>query len=236
MNPRNPIQLWLLQGVLVGVAILCATPLKARSEAARDPLRTIEIYLERATSGLPGRVEVMLGKLDERLRLAPCNTVEPYVPAGARLWGKSSIGLRCLDAGGWNVFLPVEIRVHARALVAARPLAPGQTVLPSDVREEELDLTREAGMAVTRFDQIDGKSLARGLAAGQALKQDQFRAPLAVGAGDSVRVVYLGSGFSISTAGRALSAASDGQAVRVQTDSGRMLQGIARAGRTVELK
>src|SRR5947209_20275302 len=33
------------------------------------------------------RVDVQVGQLDPRLRLAPCQKVEPYLPAGTRLWG-----------------------------------------------------------------------------------------------------------------------------------------------------
>lgn len=236
MNPRNPIQFWILQGALVATAILCSAPLKARSAPAADPVQTIKLYLERATAGLPGRIEIGVGTLDERLKLAPCAQVEPYVPAGARLWGKTSIGLRCLDAAAWNVFLPVNIRVFVPALVAARQLLPGQLAQEGDVLREEVELTREAGTVVTQLAQIEGKLLSRALAAGQALKQDHFRAPPAVNAGDAVQVVYTGSGFSISTNGRAMSPAADGQPVRVQTDSGRMVQGTARQGRIVELK
>ena len=32
-------------------------------------------------------MEVSVGTLDSRLRLAPCSRVEPYLPAGSRLWG-----------------------------------------------------------------------------------------------------------------------------------------------------
>lgn len=44
------------------------------------------------SGGLPLRMEVSVGTLDSRLRLAPCARVEPYLPAGsacgdARAWG-----------------------------------------------------------------------------------------------------------------------------------------------------
>jgi flagella basal body P-ring formation protein FlgA len=74
------------------------------------------------------------------------------------------------------------------------------------------------------------------IASGQVLRQDYFRAPPAIGAGDSVRVVYTGEGFNISTSGRAIGNAAEGQPVRVQTEAGRIVQGIARAGRVVEMR
>jgi flagellar basal body P-ring formation protein FlgA len=40
------------------------------------------------------RPEIEVGALDTRLRLAPCQQVEPYLPRGSRLWGRTRIGLR----------------------------------------------------------------------------------------------------------------------------------------------
>lgn len=236
MNPRNPVTGWLIQTLFLAAALACSAPLRAFAAPSHDPAQALRVYLEQATTGLPGRVEIAIGSLDERMRLAPCAKVEPYVPQGTRLWGRSSIGLRCLEGATWNVFLPVEVKVFGRALVASRPLFAGQPASSGDVREEEIELTREAGTVVTNANQIEGKTTVRMVAAGQVLKQDFFRAPPAIGAGDAVQVVYSGTGFSILTGGRALSNASDGQPVRVQTDSGKVVQGIARNGRVVDMK
>ena len=67
------------------------------------------------------RVEVLVGQLDPRLRLAPCERIEPYLPPNTRLWGKSRIGLRCAQGPShWNVFLPITVKAYGRALVARR--------------------------------------------------------------------------------------------------------------------
>ena len=70
--------------------------------------------------GLPLRMEVSVGTLDSRLRLAPCARVEPYLPAGARLWGRTRLGLRCVDGPTrWNVFLPITVKAFGPAWVLA---------------------------------------------------------------------------------------------------------------------
>jgi flagella basal body P-ring formation protein FlgA len=203
------------------------------AQTGADPVR---LYLEKATAGLPGRVEVNVGRLDERLQLAPCANVEPYLPGNARLWGKTQIGLRCTAGAAWNVFLPVEVRVFGQALVASRPIAYGQPVGQGDLQLEEVELSREAGAALTDPNSLDGKTATRAIAPGQILRAEHFRAPPAVGAGDTVQLIYNGSGFSVSASGRSLGAAADGMPVRVQTESGRVVQGIARAGRVVEMR
>jgi flagella basal body P-ring formation protein FlgA len=203
------------------------------AQTGADPVR---LYLEKATAGLPGRVEVNVGRLDERLQLAPCANVEPYLPGNARLWGKTQIGLRCTAGAAWNVFLPVEVRVFGQALVALRPITYGQPVGQGDFQLEEVELSREPGAALTDPNSLDGKTATRAIAPGQILRAEHFRAPPAVGAGDTVQLIYNGSGFSISASGRSLGAAADGMPVRVQTESGRVVQGIARAGRVVEMR
>ncbi len=233
MNPRNPLSHWLWHGLIAMAALLAFAPLGAK---AAGPEEALKLYLEKAASGLPGRVEIGVGNLDERLKLAPCARVEPYIPGGTRLWGKTQIGLKCTEGSNWNVFLPVEIKVFGQALVATRPINFGQSVGSDDVRLQEVEFTREPGIAIADPRQIEGKTTARMIAAGQTLRQDYFRSPPAVGAGDAVKVVYSGEGFNISTNGRALGAAAEGQSVRVQTDTGRIVQGTARAGRIVEMR
>ena len=202
-------------------------------DASNDSLR---LYIEQAAGRLPGRVEVILGRLDERLQLAPCQRVEPYVPPGTRLWGRARVGLRCLEGANWNVYLPVEIKVFGPALVASRPLAYGQIVGPDDTRVDEVELSREPGNALTDAGGLEGKTAARGIAAGQVLRAEYFRTPPVVSSGDTVRLVLNGAGFTVTASGRTLSSAQDGESVRVQTDSGRVVQGVARPGKLVELR
>lgn len=218
------------------LALLCLGTLGASGPAAAGPEDALKVYLEKATAGLPGRVEIVIGSLDERLKLAPCGRVEPYIPNGMRLWGKGQLGLRCIQGASWSVFLPIEIKVYGQALVATRALPFGQNVGKDDVALQEVEFTKEQGVAVTDPKQVEGKAAVRMIAAGQVLRQEYFRAPPAVGAGDSVKVVYTGEGFNISTNGRAMGSASEGQPVRVQTEAGRIVQGIARAGRVVEMR
>jgi flagella basal body P-ring formation protein FlgA len=229
--------------VATGLLAVAAGAAAAQSPATARPVspnaapdEALRLYVERAVNGLPGRVEVNVGRLDERLQLAPCGRIEPFLPNGTRLWGKSQLGLRCAEGASWSVYLPVEVRVFGQALVAARPIGYGQGAGPEDVRLEEVELSREPGTAIAEFAALDGKTATRAIASGQILRADYFRSPPAVGAGDTVRLLYNGAGFSVSASGRALSAAAEGQPVRVQTDSGRVVQGTARAGRTVEMR
>ena len=91
---------------LVRAALAAAVPLLAAGTACAqaDPGLAATVQAM-ADAQLPNtaRVEVTLGELDPRLRLAPCNRIDPFVPPGQRLWGRSKVGLRCADGARWTV-------------------------------------------------------------------------------------------------------------------------------------
>ncbi|RAE77565.1 flagellar basal body P-ring formation protein FlgA, partial [Burkholderia multivorans] len=55
--------------------------------------------------------------------LAACTTLEPFLPTGARLWGRTTVGVRCAGERPWTVYLQAKVTVHATYYVAARQIA-----------------------------------------------------------------------------------------------------------------
>lgn len=222
----------LLAGLLVAALAAPALAQPSRPEAPEDLIKRF-VAAELATEA--GRVTVGVGAPDPRYNLAACTKLEPFVPPGTRLWGRARVGLRCAEGAAPTVYVPVLVQIHGPALVAARALPAGTTLDAADLRLEESELTREPPGVLRSSDGVEGKTLGRPLVAGQLLRADYLRSRAAVAAGDTVKVVYSGPGYTVSTDGRALSAAAESQQVRVQTGSGRVLTGTARAGRIVEV-
>lgn len=185
----------------------------------------------------PLRMEVAVGALDSRLKLAPCARVEPYVPVGTRLWGKTRLGLRCLEGSAkWNVFLPVTIRAFGPAWVIRGNVAPGAVLTEEDAIEAEVDWAEDRNAIIAQPSQWVGQVAARALTTGQALRQGMTRAAQVFQAGAQVRVVAQGPGFQISSDGLALSAGVVGQPARVKMDNGRVMSGVVLDNRTVRLE
>jgi flagellar basal body P-ring formation protein FlgA len=190
----------------------------------------------RATLGSGLRAEVEVGRLDARLKLAPCADVRPYLPVGMRLWGSARIGLRCHDAAvRWNVFLPIDVKVYGTALVAAAPLPSGHVLAANDLRLAEVLLSAAPTPAVAHTEAALGRALARPLAAGDTLRSTDLKARQFFAAGDTVRVVAAGAGWRIAGEGQALAGGIEGRPVRVRTESGRVVEGLPRAEREVEV-
>jgi len=182
------------------------------------------------------RVEVELGQLDPRLRLAPCNRIEPYLPAGSRPWGRTRVGLRCTEGTvHWNVYLPVTVRVMAPAPVLREPLPAGTELAEDHFTEAEVDWAEARNLPVTTIDGLIGQRLARALPAGAALHDNDLQRRVWFAAGERVQVVAVGRGYRVQAEGQALSRGLDGQRVRVRTENGRVISGVAVAERRVEM-
>ena len=219
------------------------SPLPADLEVTlRNQLQ--QLALTSSQQALPGvgRVDIEVGQLDPRLRLSPCQRVEPYLPTGTRLWGRARIGLRCtLGPTPWNVYLPITVKVYGMAWVAAGNLAIGATVTANDLVQGEVDLAEESSAVVSDPEQAIGRSLLRRVAAGQGVRSADLRPRQWFAAGETVKLVAIGAGFSVTASGQAMSAGLEGQSVRVRiadpdNTRSRVVVGQATGDRLVEIR
>lgn len=202
--------------------------------------RVAEALAATASAGSPGqpplRMEVRLGTLDSRLKLAPCAKVQTYWPTGQRPQGDARIGLRCVDGPKrWNVYLPVTILWWGQALVAAADLPAGTKLSAVHFRQVEVDLAADRDPALTDANLVIGRPLARAVPSGQTLRRGDLKLRTWVRAGDVVRLVAGNAGFQVVGEARALSGAQEGQQVRARTENGRIVQGKAVGERQISV-
>lgn len=220
---------------MLAMAAVASSSGPAQAQAAADPSADLGPLTQRwlndamsrnPSAGLPLRMEVSVGSLDPRLRLAPCARVEPYLPAGARLWGRTRLGLRCVEgATAWNVYLPVTIKAFGQAWVLTNPVAPGVVLSADDATQAEVDWAEETAPVMAQPEMWVGQVAARQLVVGQTLRQSMVRPPQLFRAGAQVKVVAQGPGYAITSAGQALTAGGAGQIVRIRMDNGRIVSG-----------
>jgi len=197
-------------------------------------LDTAERYVRQQTQGIPGSVQITMGKLDVS-RLPPCSAHEAFSPPGTRLSGKSHVGVRCLGPNIWSVLVPVQISVTGNYVTTSRPLAAGQAITAADLNVLSGDLsTLPTGVVIDPQSAI-GKTLRNSLGAGQPLRGDQLLAPLVIRQGQTVNVISKGPGFAVSAEGKAMNNAAEGQLAQIRMNSGQTVSGIARADGSVEI-
>ncbi|MEJ6006842.1 flagellar basal body P-ring formation chaperone FlgA [Paucibacter sp. AS339] len=191
-----------------------------------------------ARGSLPAqaRVEVQVGALDPRLKLAPCALVQPYLPPGLQMWGRTRIGLRCVEGPvRWNVSLPVTVKVFAKALVAGDALAAGTQLTQALLATAEIDIAAESGGVFTDAASLNGRTLSRSLVAGETVRSGSLKARQWFAAGDTVMVRAAGPGYSVAREGQAMTMGLEGQNVKVRFESGRIVTGRVVGDRQVEV-
>ena len=104
-----------------------------------------------------------------------------------------------------------------------------------DLRRAEVNLAAKITAPLANNELAHGRTLARPLQAGDALHANDLRARQWFAAGDNVRLVAAGSGWRIHGEGQAMAPGIEGQIVRVRTESGRVISGIATGERMVEV-
>jgi len=240
-----------LRSLTLSLVLLClvgmaranpAQPLPAEGNGPLESLASdwVQRNLERQDGGdapLPLRPEITVGRLDPRLRLAACQQVEPYLPKGARLWGRSRIGLRCLDGhANWNVFLPITVKVWGPAWTARRTIAPGEVLSENDAERAEVDWAEHPAPVIAQADDWVGAITARGLLPGQVLRQNMLRPVQVFKAGTEVKVVVSQARLNLAATGRAMGHGFLGQSVRVKMDSGKTVSGRVQKDSTVVIE
>jgi flagella basal body P-ring formation protein FlgA len=226
--------------LLVGLQLLGLT---ARAQGQEPDYAAMALKWARTTAAAsqpdpaqPLRLDVSVGALDSRLRLAPCANVEPYLPPGTRLWGHSRVGLRCVDGMvKWNVSVPVTVKAFGNAWVVRAQVQAGSPVNRTDVVQVETDWAEDTNPVLIDTALWLGQTATRTLSTGQVLRAGLVRATQVFQAGSQVRVVAEGPGFQVSSDAQALSAGVVGQVARVRMDNGRITTGTVLDARTVKI-
>jgi flagella basal body P-ring formation protein FlgA len=217
------------------VAGSVANNVPAGQEDGETIRRAALAFLQQQTVGLPGKIAISVKPTFPR-GLAACTTLEPFMPTGARLWGRTTVGVRCAGAKPWTLYLQAQISIEATYYLAARQIEPGSVVTAEDLLARDGDLSNLPRAIITDPSQAIGSTALSRISAGMPLRQDLLKSASAVTIGQTVRVIAQGQGFSISSEGSVMNNASPGQQVRVKMAGGQVISGIVKDGATVQVQ
>lgn len=217
--------------ILLLLLLPCAALAAAQNVASIK--REVVAFVKSQTANLPGEVTVEIGTVDPNLSLPTCPHLIPFLAAGSKLWGNSTVGVKC--EGKWSLYVPVKVRVMAMVVVSARPLSQGMTIGPADILLRKEDLASAPPGILTDMSDAIGKTLGTSIASGYPVSAGMLKAPLVIRPGQYVKLISRGPGFQVTSSGIALGSASEGQIVQVRTPSGQIVSGTAEAGGVVEV-
>jgi flagellar basal body P-ring formation protein FlgA len=223
--------------MLIGYLLLPGTAVSATPVAYTQDhvlIRNVAVtFVQQQSASLPGKVTYKVDEIDQRIALPACARLEAFLPTGSQFIGKTAIGVRCMEKGGWSIFVPVQINVSLNLLVSARQLPLGHTLQEQDLVSQNSDTSQTSGLTDPK--QAIGKVLRFSIAAGQVLREDMLRLPFSVTQGQIVSLVVQSERFNVRSVGASLGNASEGQTVQVRSSSGRVIGGVARANGVVEI-
>lgn len=186
-------------------------------------------------AGAP-RASVEVGPVDPRVANQPCDQIDLMLPAANRLRGRIQVGVRCRSPHAWAAWVPATIQITGTYYVAAHALPPGKTLDMGDLEARTGDLSTLPPSVVQQPADVVGRVLITSVAANQPLRAESLRLPIAVQAGQTVKLVAQGGGFQVTSDGRALNQAAVGQVAQVRTANGNVISGIAQSAGVVAIQ
>lgn len=205
--------------------------LEAMSQAA---VRHLETEIQRQYPELKAKVSVR--QPDPRLRFPACKQMQFALAPGSDLQGSGSLGVRCKAPYAWSLYLGYRIDLKGPVLVTTRPIAARETLKASDMENREVELAAAPGQYLRQPQQAIGMLAKQPLKAGQPLTFALLAKPLAIRAGQKVRIVVQHPDFSISQECTAMANAQVGDLVRCRVSSGRIVQGTASESGVLQIK
>jgi flagella basal body P-ring formation protein FlgA len=195
---------------------------------------TVQAFLSQHASLRQRQFTYQWKPLTQRIPLCP-QAPQVELARRDRAWGALTLRLTCESASPpWSRPLALVVQVQGRYPVARRPLRPGTVVQPDDIDWREGDVARFGEPLPEELQSLEGLELFRPVAAGAALRLNDFRPISVIRSGDLVSLSLKGQGFEMITTGYALADAAVGVTVRIRTLEGKILQGKAISSGKVE--
>lgn len=165
-------------------------------------------------------------------RQPQCLSPQFSLSQNARSWGNVSVAVNC---NGQKSYVQAKVQVSGTYWVAARNVSSGAHLSANDMQQKSgrLDLLPPR-VIIDRQQALNAVTL-RNINIGQPLTLSMLRRPWMVHAGQQVQVQATGSGFNVSSAGKAMNNAAAAESVRVRMPSGQIVNGTVSADGTVSI-
>ena len=198
------------------------------ARAATQPLESIRAAAIEAMGATRAEAEAVV---DPALRLAPCTQ-----PLEATASGPKTAQVRCPDAPGWRLYVPVRVRRAMDVVVLAAPAAAGQPIAAQQLVVQRREVDTLGGTAFVDPAQLVGRVPVRALAAGLVPTAADLVEGTPLRRGDPVVLVARAGGIEVRMDGRALGPAQAGGRIVVENvSSHRVLRGRVAGDGIVEI-
>ncbi len=225
--------------VAAGTLCLGASPARAESYQDLEAIRTqVKEFILKQAARPEGSVEVEVGHIDPRLRLAACERpLALALPHDNRLAGSALTSVRCNGSRPWSLYVTARIKNYGPVLVAARAVPGGAALGAADMRVEKRDLSALNDTPLTDLKQAAGKLTLHALAPGDIVGFRNLKAAQLVRRGEKVTILASGNGLEVRVNGEALADGVEGQAISVRNSlTSKVIQAVITAPGVVQVR
>ncbi|MEJ0039107.1 MAG: flagellar basal body P-ring formation chaperone FlgA [Gammaproteobacteria bacterium] len=224
---------------LVPYLTLLSAPAFAQEIQSLETVRAAaQAYvLEQVPSQKPGSIQVNVGDLDSRLRLAVCtNPLKVALPSGATFRARMTVAVSCVNPVVWTVYVPVNIETQTSVLVLRHAVGRGARLTADDVEVQTRTVTGAGDDYLTQAAELEGRTLKRPLGAGAAVTADAMVADSLVKRGQHVTLLAAAGGMEVRAAGVAMNDAPVAGRIKAQNlSSGRIVEGVVETADVIRI-
>lgn len=176
---------------------------------------TVQDYLER--SEIDARQEIQIKSLDPRLQLPLCDEeLTTSLESPAQPVGRVTVRVSCEGSTPWTVFVPAQVKLYRKVVIAIRPLKRDTTLGEMDVALVERDVGLLTQGYMTDMAQVLGTRLTRGVMTDQVLAPVTIEQAKAIRKKDQVVISARKGGINVRMPGEALSDGVIGEQIRIR--------------------
>ncbi len=176
---------------------------------------TVQDYLER--SEIQARQEIQIKQLDPRLQLPLCDEdLTTSLESPAQPVGRVTVRVSCEGATPWTIFVPAQVKLYRKVVIAIRPLKRATLLTQADVALVERDVGLLTQGYMTDLEQVLGTKLTRGVMTDQVLAPVTIEQAQAIRKSDHVVISAQKGGINVRMPGEALSGGVIGEQIRVR--------------------
>jgi len=210
------------------IMCLCAAALCfCQSVNAQAPIENIaqlqsqvaQFLTDEYTQAQAVKVEVKVGNLDNRLRLARCDqSLTLSLKDTTNSGGNVNVQVACKGTVSWTILVPALAKVYRSVAVAGRTLQRGDVINASDLTTDVKDVSEfRLGFALAP-ETIVGKEVKYTINKGEAFRNSALDAPLVIKRGDTVSMEATAGEISVRTNGTAVTDGRMGQQIRIKNN------------------
>ena len=209
------LKIWL---ICVFYVVLTAE-LDAKEQSHGAITQAISQYLASETGASSQDFEVLVARLDTRLKLVECKRpLNVFLPHAHQSTGNMTVGVRCQGQKPWTIYTKASILNFKNIAILTKSMTRGAIISEGDIRFVRKDVSTLRRGYLTSIDDILNKQLKRALSSEAILNPSNLVSQKIIKRGQKVSIRAANKFLDIRMSGHALMDGEAGQRIRVRND------------------